>query len=322
MYNLSEKNHIFLHVTYSMLEEGYDIDEILGMWVLADEEKIGELMESLTLTEEIDMTNQDLQDISRYYFYEGRTPRFDWSWLGRLFGRKIKPPSVKPPVKPPVVKPNPTKPPTTSGGRPITQGGGSSTRTQSPKVTKNTTGTLKDKLKKNAPIIGGAAVVGGGLMIGGSDLLPPEPGDGNSAPRSDSSNTDQDDKAAADKAAADKAAADKAAAEEEARRRAEADARSSPTKSYGWWKLKNQPKDLYKNSPGYRVSRDAYRNIRANPVPSMYDHYEVIADYLINEGHASDIEEADYVMRQLDEEFIQSIVESSCGSHKKKKRKK
>jgi len=292
-----------------MLEEGYDIDEILGMWVLADEEKIGELMESLTLTEEIDMSNQDLQDISRYYFYEGKAPRFDWSLLGRLFGKKIKPPSVKPPV----VKPNPAKPPTTSGGRPITQGGGSSTRTQPPKVTKNTTGTLKDKLKKNAPIIGGAASVGGGLLIGGSDVLPPEPGDGNSAPRSDSSNTDQDDKdkAAADKAAADKAAADKAAAEEEARRKAEAAARSSPTKSYGWWKLKNQQRDLYKNSPGYKVSRDAYRNIRANPVPSMYDHYEVIADYLINEGHASDIEEADYVMRQLDEEFIQSIIENN-----------
>ena len=66
MYNLSEKNHIFLHITYSMLEEGYDIDEILGMWVLADEEKIGELMESLTLTEEIDMSNQDLQELEFY----------------------------------------------------------------------------------------------------------------------------------------------------------------------------------------------------------------------------------------------------------------
>jgi hypothetical protein len=48
----------------------------------------------------------------------------------------------------------------------------------------------------------------------------------------------------------------------------------------------------------------------------------VIADYLIKEGHASDIKEADYVMNQLDEEFIQSIIESSCGSHKKKKKKK
>ena len=67
MYNLSEDKHIFLHITYSMLEEGYDIDEILGMWVLADEEKLSELMESLTLTEEIDLGNQDLEGITRYW---------------------------------------------------------------------------------------------------------------------------------------------------------------------------------------------------------------------------------------------------------------
>ncbi len=306
MYNLSEDKHIFLHITYSMLEEGYDIDEILGMWVLSDEEQLSELMESLTLTEEIDLGNQDLEGITRYYF--GEKFRINFNWLNRLFGKaqKIKPPKVTPKVKP-------TKPVTTSGGKPVTQGSGSTTTTKPPKVTKNTTGTLADKVKKNAPKIaaGGAVLGGAGLGL----LSPDEPGKGNSAP-SDPAATD-------DAADTDNAAAEaKAKAEAEAKAKAEAE-KGKNTKSAGWWRLQNQiGKDLYKNSPGYQVSLKAYKNIRANPTPSIYDHYEVIADYLIKEGHASDINEADYVMKQLDEEFIQSIIESSCGSHKKKKKKK
>jgi hypothetical protein len=317
MYNLSEDKHIFLHVTYSMLEEGYDIDEILGMWVLADEEKLSELMESLTLTEEIDLGNQDLEGITRYYFGERFKPNLNFNWLKRLFGKgqKIKPPKVKP-----------TKPVTTAGGKPITQGGAPKPTTKPPKVTNSTTGTLADKVKKNVPkIVTGAAVVGGGLL-GGSGLIPDEPGKGGNSGDRDSAPTD--DVADTDKGKTEQEKAAEAEAKEEARKKAEAakaaeaKSSSSNTKSAGWWRLQNQRKDLYKNSPGYKTSLKAYKNIRANPTPSIYDHYEVIADYLIKEGHASDIKEADYVMKQLDEEFIQSIIESSCGSHKKKKKKK
>jgi len=38
--------------------------------------------------------------------------------------------------------------------------------------------------------------------------------------------------------------------------------------------------------------------------------YEVVLDYLLSEGHADTVEEAHYVMMQLDSEYIQSIVES------------
>ena len=308
MYNLPEDKHIFLHVTYSMLEEGYDIDEILGLWVLADEEKMGELMESLTLTEEIDLTNQDLQDISRYYFHEGR-----WGWLNRLFGKKKITPPRRPKVDPDL---------STSGGRPITQGRGTNkidpTRPPSGNVTVNKTrptNPLVDKVKKNLPqIAGGATALTGGALIL-PNLLPPEPGDGNAAPREQPKKDEQPTPPPATDPDADAAA--KAKAEEEARRRAEeeaarkkAEAESSPKRSYGWWRLQNQQPDLYKRSPGYQTSLRAYRNIRANPIPSIYkDHYEVIADYLIKEGHASDIEEANYVMQQLDEEFIQNIID-------------
>ena len=307
MYNLPEDKHIFLHVTYSMLEEGYDIDEILGLWLLADEEKVGELMESLTLTEEIDLTNQDLQDISRYYFHEGR-----WGWLNRLFGKKKITPPRRPKVDPDL---------STSGGRPITQGRGTNkidpTQPPSSNVTVNKTrptNPLVDKVKKNLPqIAGGATALTGGALIL-PNLLPPEPGDGNAAPR-EQPKKDEPTPPPATNPDADAAA--KAKAEEEARRRAEeeaarkkAEAESSPKRSYGWWRLQNQQPDLYKRSPGYQTSLKAYRNIRANPIPSIYkDHYEVIADYLIKEGHASDIEEANYVMQQMDEEFIQSIID-------------
>lgn len=315
MYNLPEDKHIFLHVTYSMLEEGYDIDEILGLWILADEEKVGELMESLTLTEEIDLTNQDLQDISRYYFYEGR---LNWGWLNRLFGKgKIKPPK-RTKVDPDLA---------TSGGRPITQGRGTNkvdpTKPPSGNVTVNKTrptNPLVDKVKKNLPQIagGGAALVGGGLIL--PNLLPPEPGDGNTAPRQSKEDEPTPPPATNPDADAQAKAEAKRRAEEEAAKK-KAEAGSSPKRSYGWWRLQNQQPDLYKRSPGYQTSLKAYRNIRANPIPSiygvdqrkklsdMYDHYEVVADYLIKEGHASNIEEANYVMQQLDEEFIQSIID-------------
>ena len=38
--------------------------------------------------------------------------------------------------------------------------------------------------------------------------------------------------------------------------------------------------------------------------------YEVVLDYLLSEGHADTVEEAHYVMMQMDAEYIQSIVEN------------
>ena len=38
--------------------------------------------------------------------------------------------------------------------------------------------------------------------------------------------------------------------------------------------------------------------------------YDVVLDYLLSEGHADTVEEAHYVMMQLDSEYVQSIVES------------
>ena len=38
--------------------------------------------------------------------------------------------------------------------------------------------------------------------------------------------------------------------------------------------------------------------------------YDVVLDYLLSEGHAETVEEAHYVMMQMDAEYVQSIVEA------------
>ena len=72
--------------------------------------------------------------------------------------------------------------------------------------------------------------------------------------------------------------------------------RTSPPKANAWWRV-HGPGTKYRDD----VSLRTYRNIRA--------HYEVVADYLISEGHADTLEEAEYVMSQLSEEHINEIVE-------------
>lgn len=71
------------------------------------------------------------------------------------------------------------------------------------------------------------------------------------------------------------------------------------TMNYGWWK-NIQPRG-YSRDPGI----SAYNNVRGN----AKEHFEIVADYLINEGHADTIEEAKYVMKQLDDDYINSILE-------------
>jgi len=41
-----------------------------------------------------------------------------------------------------------------------------------------------------------------------------------------------------------------------------------------------------------------------------YEPYDLVLEYLLSEGHAETVEEAHYVMMQMDAEYIQSIVES------------
>ena len=53
--------------------------------------------------------------------------------------------------------------------------------------------------------------------------------------------------------------------------------------------------------PSYRSGRQRMR---------MMDSYDMVLDYLLSEGHADTVEEAHYIMMQLDQEHIQEVVEA------------
>jgi len=55
---------------------------------------------------------------------------------------------------------------------------------------------------------------------------------------------------------------------------------------------------------------------RAERIKPKMEAYEVVLDYLLSEGHVDTVEEAHYVMMQLDSEYIQSIVEQQAPDAK------
>jgi len=62
---------------------------------------------------------------------------------------------------------------------------------------------------------------------------------------------------------------------------------------------------VYDRDPRAKAGRDP-----------RYEAYDVVLDYLLSEGHAETVEEAHYVMMQMDAEHIQSIVEMGDPSFK------
>jgi hypothetical protein len=60
-----------------------------------------------------------------------------------------------------------------------------------------------------------------------------------------------------------------------------------------------------------KIKPSAYSSLLDNPRRLKFtDSYDLVLDYLLSEGHADTVDEAHYVMMQLDSEYIQSIVES------------
>ena len=302
-YNLSEEQKLFLHISYSMLEEGYDVDQIMEFWNLKDESKIKEICESITLSETIDTSNPDFLLICEKINIK--------DFLARLFGRFGKARLRKPPTQ-------------TKGGRPITQSGqkppqpankpptGSSVTGAKPTLTQRVKDAIPSKIKSRIKK-GGAVAAGAGLITLGGKLAMDNniiPGAPESKPTEDPSTTDSNPNPNPNEDPDKKPPSP-----------TNGNSSDDPTntslerkqRNYAWASINNRPANFYRNDPAYYHTKSKYRNIRGNPVPPQFarDHYEVIADYLIAEGHASDIEEADYVMRQLDEEFIRSIIENN-----------
>lgn len=323
-YNFSDEQKIFLHLSYSMLEEGYDVDQIMEFWNLDDQSKILEICESITLSETIDMSNSDFLLICE----RGPGGRGLGTFLNTLFGKGGKVRLKTPPLK-------------TSGGRTITQSGQTvpkvnpnkpptSTVTGQPKPTliqraKDLNNKIPPKVRKGAIVAGatGLGVLGAKYAID-NGLVPKIPDDSGS----DDSGSKDEQGTGSDPLATDSTDNNNGNNGNNDDKTSSTDSKNTPAerkrRNYAWASINNKPKNFYRNDPAYYDTKFKYNNIRGNPIPTEFtkDHYEVIADYLIAEGHASDIKEADYVMKQLDEEFIQIIIESSCGSHKKKKKKK
>lgn len=68
-----------------------------------------------------------------------------------------------------------------------------------------------------------------------------------------------------------------------------------------WWSS-TKPKSLgYMANPGLA----SYRNVRRN----INSAYEIVVDYILTEGHADTIQEAEYVMNQMEFDHICEIVE-------------
>ena len=60
-----------------------------------------------------------------------------------------------------------------------------------------------------------------------------------------------------------------------------------------------------------KIKPSAYSSLLDNPRRMKFtDSYDLVLDYLLSEGHADTVDEAHYVMMQLDSEYIRSIVES------------
>jgi hypothetical protein len=45
-----------------------------------------------------------------------------------------------------------------------------------------------------------------------------------------------------------------------------------------------------------------------------YDAYDLVLEYLLSQGHADTLEEANYVMMEMDAEMVQDIVEQQTGA--------
>lgn len=80
----------------------------------------------------------------------------------------------------------------------------------------------------------------------------------------------------------------------------------------------NKPEELNKPAPAgsalaaEQERRKAQAAAQKQTVSSSYEYdaYDLVLEYLFNNGHADTLAEAEYLMTELDESFIQSLVES------------
>ena len=324
----SEGNILFVGVSYAMLREGYTADEIIEFWQLEDDEQISSIVDGLNFNEDTEYLNEDTEVSDEYYFsqieYIGEgvlkalqslaqksLSKTKWSQnLGKWLqgGRTTRIPKPRNPTasqlkpKAPGSK-NPTRQTGGSTGpntKPATvRGAGGKTVKNRPTKT-NTSSSTSPTGKGNwfsrnpgkTLALGAGAGFGLSMMGGGNN------GNGNGDgdkkddvyildPRTNTYTGPKD--------------------------QADDGNFSSSTQTSADQRPKG-PLDTnpYFDNPGVRDYfntrvRNVRKNARKEEVEKKDDEI-VIIEYLLNNGHADTVEEAVYVFTQLDEDFIQGIL--------------
>ena len=258
-YNYTEEEKAFLHITNSLLKEGYGIGEIVEFWNSEDEEQIEGILGSISFSEDIDIENIELINICENLCEsKGNVARSAWNWA-RSLAQKLKAglKGAKPQQGP---------------AQTVRQLPGSASRTANTtaKAGRGVRTTVRNTKNKVGGMTRGQKIAAGTVAAGlGAGLLLPQ------SPPDVASNPDGDNPGSGDTSGSNTKGINRAG-------------------KY-WWQT-------YERRPNFDQSvrlRD-YRNIRA--------HVEMVADYLISEGHADTFEEAEYVMNQLDEDYINHII--------------
>ena len=326
----SEGNILFVGISYAMLREGYTADEIIEFWQLEDDEQISSIVDGLNFNEDTEYLNEDTEVSDEYYFSQieyigegilktlqtaaqktlskakwsqnlgkwlqgGRTTRIPKPRNPTASQLKPKPPGSKNPTRQTGGSTGPNTKPTTArgpGGKPVKNKPTKTKPSSSP-----TTGGgnwFSRNPGKTLALGAGAGIVGMNMLGGGNN------GDGSNGGDDEKKSpiilnpdftwTDPNKKTQAD------------------------DGNFSISRQTSADQRPKGPKDTnpYFDNPGVRDYfntrvRNVRKNARKEEVEKKDDEI-VIIEYLLNNGHADTVEEAVYVFTQLDEDFIQGIL--------------
>ena len=311
-----------LAFSYTMLKKGYDVEGIMEFLSVCDDEDIDFILEDADiLTEEVvdEMSDEDVN-------YYGEQLEIIAESLGRSLGTaalKRMPPSmlrrlaasnekiaklirklgllddgakqtikVKPPTRPSTIKPKPkTKPDSGSGS-----GTGSGT-TKPTNPGKPTRPGLGQTLRNNKGKILTTTAIGAGLLgLGLSDKVK-DFVTGNNGDSSTSSDT-----ASADTSSTDSSTDSSNTKGDEDKKPPVV--KKPETGKTPWWLGPQGDQTKLGRRPRYDVALQSYRN----PSQSLRNGFEMVADYLISEGHADTVEEARYVINQMEVDDITEIL--------------
>ena len=307
-----------LAFSYTMLKKGYDVEGIMEFLSVCDDEDIDFILEDADiLTEDVvdEMSDEDVN----YYGEQLEIIAEKVGGLGAAVLRRM-PPSmlrrlaasnknieklirklgllddgakqtikVKPTNQPGVIKPKP-KTKTNSGS-------GSGTGSGTTKSTKSTSGSGTTKPTKpgltKGKIATGAAItagIGAGLF---SDKIKDVVTGGNGSTSSDT--------ASADTSSTDSSTDSTDKGDEDKKPPTPPKPETGKTP---WWLGPQGDQTKLGRRPRYDVALQSYRN----PSQSLRNGFEMVADYLISEGHADTVEEARYVINQMQVDDITEIL--------------